>query len=136
MSAIPGADLRFIVHDMSAFPLVRARPDAVRPGYAVAWEEEMQALLDRGTPFVVIFSGPQPEETHEDRRRRALWLKRSREVLGLICKGMIVVEESRSRRLVMEAQALMAEKAFGVPARVVASEAGVEEAARDLLARG
>ena len=136
MSATPLTEVRFIVHDISAFPLVRARPDAVQPGYAVAWEEEMQALLDRGTPFVVIFSGTQPEEAHEDRRRRALWLKRSREVLGLICKGMIVVEESRSRRLVMEAQALMAEKAFGVPARVVASEAGVEEAARDLLARG
>ncbi len=48
----------FTLHDVSAFPVVRMRNgDACAPGYAPAWCREMDALLGRNTPFVLIYEG-------------------------------------------------------------------------------
>ncbi|MTJ82823.1 MAG: hypothetical protein F8N37_17685 [Telmatospirillum sp.] len=123
----------FEVHDISGFPVVRTRPDAARPGYAAQWEIEMDALVARGVPFVIVFDGPRPEETHEDRKRRGLWLKHNRQRLGALCRALISVEPDPMQRTALDARSAMAEKAFGIPSRVVASATEAGDAARAAL---
>ncbi len=82
----------FTIHDVSAFPIVRSRADAIEPGYAARWEREMDVLLTHGECFVVVFPEPRTEETHEDRKRRGIWLKQHKEALGRLCLSLIAVE--------------------------------------------
>jgi len=118
----------FIVHDIAGFPLVWSRRDAVRPGYAPQWEREMDALLRREAPFVIIMQDRQPEEEHADRKARGLWLKRNKDLLGVYCKTVIVIEPDALRRVALNAQTALAVKAFGMPMSVAPSE----EAARSM----
>lgn len=124
----------FTVHDASAFPLVRLRPDAMQPGYAPRWEIEMNALLKQERPFVVIFPTLRSEESHDDRKLRGIWLKRNKQLLGERCLSLISVEPDTGKRFALKAQAAMAEKAFGIPAEIVASDRDAESLARQLLA--
>jgi len=111
----------FTIHDASDFPIVLARPEAVTPGYAAHWENEMEALLTRQKPFVVIFPASRTEETTEDRKRRGLWLKANKDRLGRLCLSLITVERDRLKRAELKTQASMATKAFGIPVAIVAS---------------
>ncbi|WP_454721053.1 MULTISPECIES: hypothetical protein [Cupriavidus] len=120
---------RFLIHDVSAFPLVLGRPETLLPGYAGQWCEEMTTLVRQTRPFVIVM-GPQDEpERHEDRSLRALWLKHNRALLVLRCRLLVYVEPDAVKRAGLSALAAMAVKAFGVP---VALTAGMDEA----LARG
>ncbi|TWB51001.1 hypothetical protein [Nitrospirillum viridazoti] len=112
----------FEIHDLSRFPVVTTRPGTTRPGYAVQWEREMDALLERGLPFVIIMRDPPEGEAHEDRRLRGLWLKRNRDVLAALCRAVIAVEPNAARRAAFKAQAVIAVKAFGVAMEVAATE--------------
>lgn len=116
----------FIVHDVSDFPIIRSRPEAIVPGYAGRWVSEMEALLMQGQPFVVIFPGGQAEEAHEDRKRRGIWLKANKQVLGRLCLSLIAIEPDRLKRIALRAQTAMATKAFGIAMEIAASS---EEAA-------
>jgi len=120
----------FIVHDIAGFPLVWSRRDAVRPGYAPQWEREMDALLRRAAPFVIVMQDRQAEEEHADRKLRALWLKRNKDLLGVFCKAVIAIEPDAMKRVALNAQTALAVKAFGVPMSVAPSE----EAARSMAA--
>jgi hypothetical protein len=111
----------FTVHDASAFPIVFSRADAVVPGYAVQWETEMNMLLAQGSPFVVVFPAMRTEETHEDRKRRGLWLKRNKQALAGLCRCLIAIEPDSLKRLALKAQTAMATKAFGIPMQIVSS---------------
>jgi 2-polyprenyl-6-methoxyphenol hydroxylase-like FAD-dependent oxidoreductase len=111
----------FTIHDVSDFPVVLSLPDAVVPGYAERWEGEMAALLGRQRPFVIIFPASRTEETHEDRKRRGIWLKANKEALGRLCLSLIIVERDGQKREEMKAQTPMATKAFGIPMEIVAS---------------
>ena len=108
----------FTVHDVSHFPIVHLRPGAAQPGYAEPWEKEMNILLTSDTPFVVIFPANGTEETHEDRKRRGIWLKKNKKALGRACLSLITIEPDSFKRVALKAQALMAVKAFGVPIEV------------------
>jgi len=79
------------LHDASRFPLVRLRRRAVQPGYAFAWGAEMQRLLTLTTPFVIV-SEHCADETADDTRLRAAWLRSHRDVLARFCRGFIVIE--------------------------------------------
>lgn len=124
------SDITFELHDASGFPIVRSRANTARPGYAQQWEDEMEALLARAEPFVIIFEGERPEEAHEDRKHRGIWLKKNKLRLGAVCKALISIEESDLKRIAMKAQSAMAEKAFGIPMIVVGSIQEAENAAR------
>lgn len=123
----------FTIHDVSCFPLVRARPDAVRPGYATAWIAEMDALLAHGEGFVLLFTEGRPEETHEDRKRRGLWLKHHKDALARTCRSLIVVEPDAGARVALAAQAALTSKAFGTRMDVVATRDDANGLATRLL---
>lgn len=110
----------FTLHDVSRFPLVLANGDA-SPGYAVQWEREMQALAAHGKTFVLIHFQAHAEETHEDRKRRGLWLKQNKKALGTVCKALIRVEPDAARRTALAIKSAMAERAFGIPMRAAAT---------------
>lgn len=124
----------FSVHDVSGFPLIRLRPDRMEPGFASQWEIEMDALLLKGRPFVIVFPALRTKESHEDRKRRGIWLKRNKQVLGGLCLCLISVEPDGLKRIALKAQAAMAKKAFGIPAEVVAADREAEVLAGQLLA--
>lgn len=123
----------FIVHDLHAFPLVWSRSRAIEPGYAPQWAREMDALLEKAQPFVIVFEEGQPEESHEDRKTRGLWLKRNKALLGTICRAVIAIEPDAVRRIALKAQSALASRAFSVAMEVVASREDAEALARELL---
>lgn len=120
----------FLVHDVSDFPIVWSRNAAIVPGYAPQWVREMDGLLTRGLPFVVVFDEGITEEDHEDRKVRALWLKKNKGLLVSLCRSVFVIEPNAIKRAALMAQALVASKAFGVSMDIVASRQEAETAAR------
>ncbi|MGB8418428.1 hypothetical protein [Paraburkholderia sp.] len=125
---------RFIVHDLESFPVVWSRRSAIKPGYAAQWENEMDALLKGEQPFVIIFEEGQPDETHDDRKTRGLWLKRNKHGLGGLCKAVVAIEPDAIKRTALKAQSALAAKAFGVAMEIVASKEAAQTLARQLLA--
>ncbi|WP_321871745.1 hypothetical protein [Burkholderia ubonensis] len=111
----------FVVHDISRFPFCVFRAQAATPGYAPQWEKEIDALVREGAPFVVVYVSLDADETHEDRKHRAVWLKQNKAALGAVCKALISVEPDPERRARVAEQGEMAVKAFGIPHEAVAS---------------
>ena len=108
------------MHDASRFPLVRLRRRAVQPGYAFAWRVEMERLLALNTPFVIV-SDHHADETLDDMRLRAAWLRSRQSSLGMLCKGLIVVEPRiEARATTREALRAMAQGS-GIRVMVVSS---------------
>ncbi len=123
----------FVHHDIAHFPVVLA-PAAAAAGYAAQWAREMEALLDHGKAFVLVHLGTRGEESHDDRKQRGLWLKRRKAELGAVCRAVISVEPDTDRRAELATQSLLAQKAFGIPMLVAASEAEAHAQAQRLLA--
>lgn len=124
----------FAVHDIRAFPFVVFNQAAAQPGYAKQWEAEMQALLQHGEAFVVVYDELRSDETHEDRKQRGLWLKHHKEPLARVCKSLISIESDPQRRAEVEAMSGMAVKAFGIPHAVVATRQEAMEVMQRLAA--
>lgn len=112
----------FIIHDVTRFPFVVFNDDAAQPGYANQWEKEMVALMENGQPFVVVYDQHRTEESHEDRKRRGIWLKHNKAALGLVCKALIRIEPDEDARRQARAMCDMAVKAFGIPHEVAATQ--------------
>ncbi|AHI75928.1 hypothetical protein [Burkholderia thailandensis] len=111
----------FIVHDISRFPMCVFRERAATHGYAPQWEQEIDALMRRGAPFVVVYVSLDADEHHDDRRHRAMWLKRNKAALAAVCKALISVEPDAERRAAAVEQGRTAVSAFGIPHAAVAS---------------
>ncbi|KVO97108.1 hypothetical protein [Burkholderia ubonensis] len=111
----------FVVHDISRFPFCVFRAQAATPGYALQWEKEIDALMREGAPFVVVYVSLEADETHEDRKHRAVWLKQNKAALGAVCKALISVEPDPERRARVAEQGETAVNAFGIPHEAVAS---------------
>lgn len=91
--------------DATQFPLVyltAPQPDS-SPGEA---EAAFEALLDRGERFVVVTERPPGEEheherelahetPHEARKQRALFFKRNKARMKVLCAGMVVIAGER-----------------------------------------
>src|SRR5204863_455016 len=95
----------FLVHDIATFPVIHFRPEQAHPGYAPTWERELDTLLMRQEEFVIIFPPGNFDEAHEDRKVRALWLKRNKDLLPRFCKAIISVEPDPVQRAAQQVQA-------------------------------
>jgi len=121
------------VFEMEDFPIVTFRNTAIEPGYAARWAREMEALVSRAEPFVILFRPDRPDETVEDRKLRALWLKSHKAALSATCRGLLTVEpDAEARAAAQEAEAM--QKAFGLLLVSVASESEARDLAQSLLA--
>ncbi|WP_269632949.1 hypothetical protein [Pelomonas sp. BJYL3] len=122
------------VFEMDGFPVVTFRNDAIRPGYAARWAREMEALVARAQAFVLLFLPERPEETLEDRKQRALWLKSNKDALSEHCRALITVEPDPQERAAAAKEAQAMQKAFGLLLVSVASESEARDLAQSLLA--
>jgi len=77
--------------DASRFPLVTMRRQAMKPGFAFAWAAQMRRLLALATPFVIVTEHA-ADETADDLKLRAAWLRTHRAALAAFCRGLIVIE--------------------------------------------
>lgn len=122
------------VFEMDGFPVVTFRNAAIQPGYALRWAREMEALVARAETFVLLFLPGRPEETHEDRKQRAMWLKTNKDALSEHCRALITVEPDPLARAEAAKEAQAMQKAFGLLLVSVASEDEARDLARTLLA--
>ncbi len=122
------------VFEMEDFPIVTFRNTAIEPGYAARWAREMEALVSRAEPFVILFRPDRPDETVEDRKLRALWLKSHKAALSATCRGLLTVEPDAEARAAAAQDAEAMQKAFGLLLVSVGTEAEARELARSLLA--
>lgn len=121
------------VLDLSAFPIVRLRTAGLAPGYAPRWATEMDALLQRGQPFVLLADEPHGEESHDDRKAKMLWFKANKAAFAAICRGLVAVEPDAVKRAAMKIQGLALATAFGVKFDVVAEADRAQRVATALL---
>ncbi len=111
----------FHIHDIRRFPLCRVEPEGVVPGYSVQWAQEIDALLARGEPFVLIYREPTDDESHEDRKVRGQWLKQHKAAFAAICRGVISVLADAERRAHFDGMGAVGEQAFGIRYRTAAT---------------
>lgn len=124
--------------DVTTFPIVKL---SYAQGARQTDDEAFavfEALLDRGTPFVIIGQGAaaelsEHEHEPEERRRLALWSKKHKARLRALVKAMVYVEPSTAKRLGMKAFQIVFEKFWGYPVLVAASEAEALQTAEALL---
>jgi hypothetical protein len=124
----------FSLHDMSNFPLVRVRMQDLPNGYARIWTAEMNALLQQGQPFALVFLDAREEESHDDRKTRIQWLKANKTPLAALCRGFVGVEPNALKRLARRAQGAVLGKTFGLRFLVARDAEEGEDLARRLLA--
>lgn len=122
----------FSLFDLRDFPVVRFIGVPVE-GYAASWCAEMDQLLARDSPFVLIYPPRHQEEAHADRVVRGQWLKHNRAALATRCRALIVIEPDAARRAELEAAFPNLVRAFGVPQVARATAAEAEALARHLL---
>ncbi len=125
---------QFEIHDPSEFPLIRFRAQHARPGYAVQWRLEMELLLAYGQAFAILVTSFDGDEAHEDRKLRAIWLKQNKPALMRLCRGIASVEPDPTRRHALSEMMAGAERAFGVPQIVAATEQAALASLRQVLA--
>ncbi|MDM0091386.1 hypothetical protein QTI08_28475, partial [Variovorax sp. J22G40] len=78
--------------DTTRFPLVFMREAQQQPSAADTPEQALEALLDRGERFVLLtdhLPGDHADESHEDRKQRALFFKRHKARMRALCQGMV-----------------------------------------------
>ncbi|KEZ05841.1 hypothetical protein GQ57_10520 [Burkholderia sp. MSh2] len=122
------------VFDVTEFPLVVVRNDAIASaGYAQRWLDDMHTLMQHGEPFVMIFPPARPDETHDDRKERGMWLKQNRAALATVCRALVSIEPDPAEREAAVANASGIEKAFGIPFDVTASLDDAKQAGRRRL---
>ena len=131
----PDATL-YAIHDVSDFPIVRFRPETAVEGYAPLWENDMDALLRHGEPFVMLFEQERSDEAHVDRKRRGLWIKHHKAALAAICRGLVSIEADAQQRARLQAMAVGALKAFGIVQEVAATRDEAEALMVWLLGSG
>jgi len=86
--------------DATRFPLVFLR-EHDQPHAAHEAEAQFDALLDRGERFVLLThhmpgDDHAHDESHEDRKQRALFFKRNKQRLEQLCAGLVVITGERS----------------------------------------
>jgi hypothetical protein len=126
--------LRVLI-EAEAFPIVRIRYDRTGPAGQDNYLELFEALLDREQPFVLIGNGAQLyEESHEERKHIALWMKRNRARLNRLVRAMVYVEPNTEQRLASRPAAFVFEKFWGFPMLVSESDREAMSIAESLLA--
>lgn len=128
------------VIDISRWPLVYyVMPEQVSEEDAHKHIAELQAILDRQQPFVLIFSGVElPQNSAEFFRQYKAWGKRTRTAQQRFCRGAVRVETDAAKRRSFWRKALryLTQSTIPYPYRVVANEAEAQEQAAQWLAAG
>lgn len=119
--------------DLEEFPLVYLRADQ---DSTQSPEAQIKALFARGERFVMIADhspDDHHEERHEQRKERALILKRFRNQLTRWCAGAIVIENKGpvAKPIKLASQAFG--HAFGVPFAFVPDDVAARETALRIL---
>lgn len=108
--------------DQSRFPVVFIRHDDT-PDITV--EGQLEDLLADARPFVLITDhapGDDHDETHEERKARALFFKRVKAQLQQLCRGIVIIEGERKVPLAIRLAAEGIGKALGLRTWFAASE--------------
>lgn len=125
---------QFMFHDVSDFPVVRLSGRGLPDGHGTQWAAEMDSLLAKKQPFVLIFLDTLEKEEHDDKKVRAVWIKRNKKDLAALCRGFISIEPDKATRLLKRAQGVAMAAAFGLRLKFTADVAEAEALARRLLA--
>ena len=124
--------------DASRFPLVRYRipePDENAFADGDSLLADMEVLLRRDQPFIVISFGLHDREPAEVRKGRALWFKQNRERFAERCRAMIHVEPDDETRRAMAERLSQIGKEIGTQLTVARDPAAADALARKLLGR-
>lgn len=128
--------------DTSRFPLVYLREPPTQPAHAdtandASPEGQIESLLDRGLPFVLLtdhLPGSHPEESHAERRQRALFFKRNRERMRQLCRGMVVITGKRAVPAALRLAVQGMGRALGMRMAFVQEEDAAQALSREMLA--
>ena len=128
--------------DTSRFPLVYLRePEAQAPadagnGNDASAEAQIESLLDQGQHFVLLtdhLPGDHPEESHEERKQRALFFKRNRERMRQLCRGRVVITGDRAVPAALRLAVQGMGKALGMRVAFVQGEDEAQVCSWELL---
>ncbi|TWT14868.1 hypothetical protein [Reyranella sp. CPCC 100927] len=125
---------QFELHDISDFPIVRISVNGLPAGYTRTWVPEMDALVQRGDPFVLVLVDGHGEDSPQDRKSKAQWIKVNKGAFAASCRGFVSVEPSLAKRLALRAQGAIIARTFGLNFVAARDLAEAETAARRLLA--
>ncbi|WP_431257337.1 hypothetical protein ACQ86G_22185 [Roseateles chitinivorans] len=125
--------------DTSRFPLVFLMENTQAAGPTETVEAQLIALLDRGERFVLLtdhLPGDHAEESHEERKERALFFKRNKDRMKRLCGGLVFITGDRSVSAAVRLAAQGAGKVLGLGFAFVPSEDEATGEALRLLAKG
>lgn len=125
--------------DATRFPLVFLREHDEDHSHQEA-EVEFAALLDRGERFVLLtdhLPGDDHghDESHEDRKQRALFFKRNKQRLKDLCAGLVIITGERSIPAAAKLAVQTLGKVLGFASAFVRDEHEAQEQAHKLLVR-
>ena len=118
------------------WPILRiTMPAEVDDGAEVPFLETMQALLDRGEPYVVIMDGVEQINSPTFNSAYMKWFKTTKEKQSELCAGLVRVEAEGGQRksLLDKAKIYIAKAAIPYPYDVCASFEEAEAMAAKLL---
>jgi len=124
----------FQFHDTSDYPIVRLSGRGLPDGHGPQWAAEMDALIARKRPFVLIFLDTLENEAHEDKKVRTVWIKKNRKDLASLCRGFVSIEPDKATRILKRAQGAAMAAAFGLRLKFMANLEKAEALAKRLLA--
>ena len=84
--------------DTTRFPLVFMRAADMEP-LMDSPKQALETLLERGERFVLLtdhLPGDHAEESHEERKQKALFFKRNKAQLRELCRGMVLITGERT----------------------------------------
>jgi hypothetical protein len=121
--------------DNSLSPIVFLRTHAES---SIPIEEQLQQLLNKGQRFVLVTDHSQDDhhdETPEERKQRALFFKKIKDRMRVLCGGMIVLEGDKPTPAPVRLVATTASKAFGFTVAFATDEEDAIEKGKSLLAQ-
>ncbi|KAF1045199.1 hypothetical protein [Xylophilus sp.] len=127
--------------DTTRFPQVFLHDEDAGPGAASpSAEAQLEALLERGERFVLLTDHlpgehDRQEESHADRRERALFFKRNKDRLRRLCGGLVLIQGERTVPAPVRIAAQAARRVLGFPLVFARSAQEAQEEATRLLAR-
>ncbi|AYN20699.1 hypothetical protein [Alcaligenes aquatilis] len=126
--------------DDTQFPLVFLREHSPQQTPQQA-QDQLEALLNRGQRFVLLtdrMGGEDPahEESHEDRKQRALFFKQNKPRLKELCAGMVVISKGRAIPAAVRLAQQTLGRVLGLRFAFVMDETQARMQARRLLEAG
>ena len=124
--------------DASCFPVVHYRipePDGDTFADGDGLIADMEVLLRRDQPFVIVSSGLHDREPAEIRKGRAIWFKQNGARFAERCRAMIHVEPDEETRRLMAARLAKISDEMGTQFTVAGDTTAAEALALALLGR-